>query len=66
MCQLCCNEGDLLVHRIAGGDYDNQNQIFRVKSVPEVYTLFDDLSYEISKLELKAYAQSAVGQRMQK
>ena len=38
---------------LAGADLDNPATKFRIKAVPEVYTVFDDLSYEISKLNLK-------------
>jgi len=61
--QLCRNEGDLIVHRL-GGDASDTNQEFTVSNVPEVWTLFDDLSYDLSKLNLKSYTRNALGQKM--
>lgn len=63
--QLCLNEGDLQMYRLAGGDASNQDEkIFLVNNVPEVFNTFDDLSYTLSQMDLTHYRQSAVGQRM--
>jgi len=63
MLQLCRNEGNIIVHRL-GGDQDNTQKEFIIGDVPEVYTLFDDLSYDLARLDLKAYTQNAIGQQM--
>ena len=46
-------QGDLYIYRLAGADLDNPATKFKIRAVPEVYKVFDDLSYEISKLKLK-------------
>jgi len=61
--QLCRNEGNLIVHR-TGGDQDNSQTEYVIRDVPEVYTLFDDLSYDLARLDLAGYAENAVGQQM--
>jgi hypothetical protein len=50
--------------RLAGADLDNPEPRFRINAVPEVYKIFDDLSYDLSRLQLKGFAQNAMGQRM--
>jgi hypothetical protein len=62
--QICLNEGDLYLLRLAGGDLDNSNSRFKINAVPEVYKLFDDLSYDLSRLQLKGFAANAMGHRM--
>merc|ERR1712224_758091 len=62
--QVCLNEGDLLIHRLEGADEDNDDQIFVVKNVPEVFSLFDDFSCQLSQMDLSHYRQSAQGQKM--
>ena len=57
--QLVLNEGDLLLHLLPGdasGDADADG-IFYVRGVPEVFSTFDDLSYDLSKMDLKHYRQ---------
>ena len=61
--QLCRNEGNLLVYRLSG-DQSDKKTVYTIADVPEVYTLFDDLSYDLARLDLKAYAENAVGQQM--
>ena len=63
MSQLCLNEGDLQLHRI-GGDASDPDTKFTMHSVPEVFNLFDDLSFELAKMDLTSYRQSCVGQQM--
>lgn len=63
--QVFTNEGNLHLHRMAGGDADNPNPLFEVKSVPEVFSLFDDFSYELSQMDLSHFRHSALGQKMQ-
>ena len=63
--QLCINEGDLLMHRLAGGDASAKDQdVFTVRAVPEVFNQFDELSFEFAKMDLSHYRQSAIGQEM--
>ena len=62
--QLFLNEGDLLLHRLSGGDASDPEKSFKVTNVPEVFSTFDDLSYDMSKMDLTHFRQSAVAQRM--
>jgi len=62
--QLFINEGDLLMHRLPGGDADSTETIFKVRNVPEVFGLFDDLSYELSQMDLSHFRQNVIGQKM--
>jgi hypothetical protein len=62
--QVCLNEGDLLLHRLAGADKDNSDTTFVIKNVPEVFNLFDDFSWQLSQMNLSHYRQSAMGQDM--
>jgi len=64
--QLFYNEGDLLMHRLPGGDADSNEQVFKVRNVPEVFSLFDDLSYELSQMDLSHFRQSAMANKMMK
>ena len=61
--QLLLNEGDLQIYRTPGGDMDNSSIIFVVSGVPEVFNTFDELSYQLSLMDLSHYRQSAMGQR---
>ena len=61
--QLCRNEGNLIVHRLRG-DQDKSQTEYVIRDVPEVYTLFDDLSYDLARLDLSAYAENAIGHQM--
>ena len=64
MCwQLILNEGTLEFGRLYGADasHDSKlNSFFRVRDVPEVFAHFDEFSYELSKLDLKNFRQSAM------
>jgi len=62
--QVCLNEGDLLLHRLAGADKDNSDTTFVIKHVPEVFNHFDDFSWQLSNMNLSQYRQSALGQDM--
>jgi len=57
------NEGDLLLYKLKG-DPSNPDDTFTVPMVPEVFATFDDLSYDLSKMNLTSFRQSAIAQRM--
>ena len=61
--QLCVNEGDLKFGRLQGADasHDGAAEAFFVlKNAPEAFGLFDDLSFEFSKLDLTAFRRGAL------
>merc|ERR1740121_702955 len=62
--QILLNEGNLKMHRMAGGDADSNDPIFIVRNVPEVFSLFDDFSYELSQMDLSHFRQNAMGQKI--
>ena len=70
--QLCLNEGDLHLYVLgagegadASGDTD-ENGIFTVRFVPEVFAKFDDLSYELSKMDLTHFRQNVMSQEIRR
>jgi hypothetical protein len=66
--QLCLNEGDLQLHMLPGdasGDA-GADGILPIRAVPEVFSKFDDLSFELSKMNLKNFRQSAMAQKMRR
>jgi len=61
--QLPLNEGSMHFGRMAGGDASHDSKthaFFNVKNVPEVFSYFDDFSWELSKLDLKHFRQNAM------
>jgi len=62
--QICINEGDLKLIRMAGGDKNNSDIVFTAYGVPEAYAVFDDLSYDLSTMNLKNFVQAAEGRDM--
>jgi hypothetical protein len=53
-----------VVPSAAGGGASEDGELFTVTNVPEVFSTFDDLSYDLSKMELKHFRQSAMTQHM--
>ena len=63
--QLCLNEGDLLLHILPGdASEDTTDGVFTVHAVPEVFASFDDLSFELSQMDLRNFRQNAVAMQM--
>jgi len=61
--QLCLNEGSLHFGRLPGGDASHDSRthtFFNVKYVPEVFSYFDELSFELSKMDLSHFRQNAM------
>ena len=57
--QLPMNEGDLLLYRV-GGDKSDSDTVFLVRQVPEVFSTFDDLSYDLSRMDLSRFRTNAI------
>ena len=49
--------------RMPAGDAD-ENGVFTVRFVPEVFAKFDDLSFELSKMGLTGFRQNVMAQEM--
>ena len=57
------NEGDLKFGRLQGADASNDSAaeaFFVLKSAPEAFSMFDDLSFELSKLDLTQFRRGAL------
>ena len=70
--QLCLNEGDLYLHILGAGDGADassdadENGVFTVRFVPEVFAKFDDLSFELAKMGLTGFRQNVMAQEMRR
>ena len=66
--QLCLNEGDLHLYVMPGDASDDadENGLFHVYYVPEVFAKFDDISYELSQMNLKHFRQNAIAGEMRR
>ena len=64
LCQICRDEGDIHIHRNAAGDASNPEAVFTMLNVPKVFSVFNEMTYELSKLNLGGLAQKGMGQRM--
>ena len=53
-------------YSLVGAAVDPERECYQitVRHVPEVFSTFDDLSFELAKMDLSHYQQSAIGQRM--
>ena len=61
--QLPLNQGSIQFGRVQGGDASHDGGMaafFNVQNVPEVFSYFDELSWELSKLDLKHFRQNAM------
>ena len=57
------NEGSLHFGRLTGGDASHNQRtatFFNVRYVPEVFSYFDELSYELSRMNLAHFRQNAM------
>jgi len=64
LCQICRGEGDLLVHRLAGADLSDQNPLFILGDVAQVFDVFQNLTFELAKMNLKGLAGKGLGRLM--
>jgi len=61
--QICADEGDITIYRLAGDKSDSEAK-FVVSGVADVFTVFDVMSYKISKMNLTHFKGQALGQSM--
>ena len=62
--QICRGEGDISVFRLEGGDLSDNDEVFHITSVPNVYNVFSELTFELAKLNLRDAAAVGLGTRM--
>jgi len=65
--QLPLNEGDLILYLMPGDasmESEGIGDKFVAKDVPEVFSLFDDFSYDLSNLDLNNFRQNAMAMEM--
>ena len=62
--KICRNEGDLVIYRLPGGDMSHQQEKFTVPDVPRIFSVFDEMTYRLSKMNLKNFAARSLGRDM--
>jgi len=64
ICQICRDEGDVVLYRKAGADLSDQSEVFVMADVVKPFDVFNELTFELSKINLKGATTAALGQRM--
>ncbi|CAD7937731.1 unnamed protein product [Amoebophrya sp. A25] len=64
LCQICRGEGDILVHKLGGGDMSDNSNEFVLNDVPEVAARFQEMTFFLSKMNLKGLAAKGLGRLM--
>ena len=64
LCQICRGEGDIVLYRKAGADLSDPSEVFVVADVVKPFDVFNEITFELSKINLKGAAAAALGQRM--
>ena len=64
LCQICRGEGDLVLYRKAGADLSDPSQIFVLPDVVAPFDVFNDVTFELSKINLQGARNQALGARM--
>lgn len=59
--QMCRGEGDIVIHRLQGGDLSDDGEIMVMSDVPDVFDVFNDMTFELAKLNLKSLAAKGLG-----
>ena len=64
LCQICRGEGDVVLYRKAGGDLSDPDELFVMTDVVRPFDVFNRMTFELSKINLKDAAAQGVGARM--
>ena len=64
LCQICRGEGDLVLYRKAGADLSDPSEVFVVTDVVKPFDVFNEVTFELSKINLRGATAAALGQRM--
>lgn len=64
LCQICRGEGDIVLYRKAGGDLSDAAETYVMVDVVAPLDVFSSITFELSKINLRGAAASAVGAAM--
>lgn len=64
LCQVCRGEGDVVLYRKAGADLSDSSHTFVMPDVVLPFDVFSDLTFELSKINLRGATADALGRRM--
>ena len=63
-CQILRGEGDLVLYRKAGADISDPSEIFVLPDVVAPFDVFNEVTFELSKINLQGATSSVLGARM--
>jgi hypothetical protein len=64
LCQICRGEGDVVLYRKAGADLSDPSEVFVMSDVVDPFNVFNETTFELSKINLQGATASALGMRM--
>ncbi|KAL1519246.1 hypothetical protein AB1Y20_003505 [Prymnesium parvum] len=64
LCQICRGEGDVVLYRKAAADLSDHSEVFVMPDVVSPFDVFADLTFELSKINLRGAVADALGKRM--
>ena len=62
--QICRGEGDVVLYRKAGADLSDPSEIFVMTDVVRPFDVYNDITFELSKVNLQGATTQALGGRM--
>lgn len=64
LCQVCRGEGDLVLYRRGGADLSDPSEVFVFADVVRPFDVFNEITFELSKINLRGAAAATLGARM--
>jgi hypothetical protein len=64
MCQICRGEGDVIMYRKEGADLSDSSETFVMTDVVNPFGVFNELTFELSKINLQGATRAGLGARM--
>jgi hypothetical protein len=61
--QVCRGEGDIIVHRL-DGDVSDKSPTFVLSDVPNLFDIFQKLTFDLAQVNLKGLAKKGLGRMM--
>jgi hypothetical protein len=62
--QICRGEGDITLHKLAGGDVSDESNLYVMADVPHLFDVFSEMTFDIAKMNLKGAKSRTLGSRM--
>ena len=62
--QICRGEGDVVLYRKAGADLSDPSEVFVMTDVRKPFDVFNEITFELSKINLQGATTQALGRRM--